>query len=62
MPIPVLLQGQGLTAIIPAACGVPAAADEDSAATSFLGLVDYSAFHAAGDRDYLAGDMAGQDR
>jgi hypothetical protein len=34
--------------------GVPAA-DEDSAAFS---LVDDSALHAAGDGDYLAGDMS----
>ena len=58
MPIPVLLQGQGLTAITPAACGALKAADEDSAAF-FVLVVDDAAFHAAGDRNHLAGDMAG---
>jgi hypothetical protein len=41
-------------------CGLRSntAADEDSAAASFLGVVDHSAFHAAGDGHDLAGDMA----
>ena len=41
-------------------CGLRSitAADEDSAAASFLGVVDDTAFHAAGDRHDLAGDMA----
>jgi hypothetical protein len=41
-------------------CGLRSntAADEDSAAASLLGVVDHSAFHAAGDRYDLAGDMA----
>jgi hypothetical protein len=42
--------------------GAGEAADEDSAASSLSGVVDDPSFHAAGDRDHLAGDMAGQDR
>ena len=82
MPIPVLLQGQGLTAITPAACGAlggggrglrrlpPLRRSRGQSPHDLygrhrkrrLGVVDDPAFHAAGHRDNLACDMAGQDR
>ena len=41
--------------------GAGEAAGEDSAAFLSSGVVDDPAFHAAGHRDHLARDMAGQD-
>jgi hypothetical protein len=52
--MPFLTPGPGTDGNRSCGFGV-AAADEDSAA---LFLVDDSALHAAGDCDYLAGDMA----
>ena len=80
MPIPVLLQGQGLTAITPAACGALEGGGRGlrrlpplrrSCGQSphdlygrhrrrRLGIVDDPAFHAAGHRDHLARDVAGE--
>ena len=53
-------QGQGLTAITPAAIRSRAAC-EDHAAFPLV-VVHHAALHAAGDRDDLAGDMSGDRR